>query len=142
MNIFTANDFGKIIIIHLGKGDDVLDEINIALKEKSIKYAVLVSAIGSLRQISLHAIADTNDNPTNIYSKFSSPIELGSAQGLVIDGQPHFHLCASDANTTYIGHMEKGCVVQYLAEFCLLEIKNLEIERKMDEFGISYITNI
>ena len=42
----------------------------------------------------------------------------------------------------YAGHMEPGCEVQYLAELAILELKDLPLTRKLDEFGISYIDTI
>ena len=70
-----------------------------------------------------------------------NPIELGSAQGLTINGEPHFHLTVSDSKRVYTGHMEPGCEVQYLAELAILELpKSFPLTRKLDEFGISYIS--
>ena len=47
-------------------------------------------------------------------------------------------MCIRDR--VYTGHMEPGCEVQYLAELAILELPELPLIRKSDEFGISYLT--
>lgn len=139
MRTFVTEKIGRIIIIHLSKGEDILTSVQSQIKQLNIQNAILVSAIGSLRCARLHAITTLEDLPTNQYFNYQSPIELGSAQGLIIDGEPHFHLTISDSERVYTGHMEPGCEVQYLAELAILELPEVPITRKNDEFGISYI---
>lgn len=140
MRTFTVEEIGRTIIIHLTKGDDILSCVQSEIDRLALKNGVLVSAIGSLRCAKLHAITTLEDLPTNEYYTYSSPIELGSAQGLIINGEPHFHLTISDLDRVYTGHMEAGCEVQYLAELVILELPGISIKRECDQFGISYIT--
>ncbi len=139
MRTFVTQKIGRVIIIHLTKGEDILTSVQSQLKQLNIRNGILVSAIGSLRCAKLHAITTLEDLPTNQYFTYQSPIELGNAQGLIIDGEPHFHLTVSDSDRVYTGHMESGCEVQYLAELAILELPEVSITRKNDEFGISYI---
>ncbi len=141
MRTFTTEKTGRTIIMHLTKGEDVLASVQTEIDRLGLKNGILVSAIGSLRCAKLHAITTLEDLPTNDYYGCSGPIELGSAQGLIINGEPHFHLTVSDSEKTYTGHMEPGCEVQYLAELAILELSELNIKRASDEFGISYITS-
>ncbi len=140
MNTFTTDKIGRIVVIHLKKGDDLLPSVQSELGRLGIKDGVLVSAIGSLRKASLHGIVTTEDLPTNEYYTYENPIELGNAQGLILNGEPHFHLTVTEPSGTFSGHMEPGCIVQYLAELVIIELPNLELTRKPDEFGISYIS--
>lgn len=140
MRTYSTDQLGRIIIIHLKKGENILENIQAEIKRLNIKNAVLISAIGSLRKANLHFITNTDDLAVNRFVTIERPIELASAQGLVIDGEPHFHLTISEPDGLYAGHMEPGCEVQYLAELALLEIKGIDLARQLDEFGISYIT--
>ena len=140
MFTFSTENIGRIVIIHLSKGEDILLSVKKELERLHLKNGILVSAIGSLRCAGVHAITTLEDLPTNKYFTYASPIELGSAQGLIIDGEPHFHLTISDADRVYTGHMEPGCEVQYMAELAILELPELPLIRKSDEFGISYLT--
>lgn len=142
MKTFLTNDLGRIVIIHLEKGDCVLESVNKELERLQIKNGILLSAIGSLRKATLHYIASTEDLALNKFLTIESPIELSSAQGLIINGEPHFHLTLSDPQHVYTGHMENGCEVQYLAELAILELTDLNLTRKLNEFGISYFDNI
>lgn len=139
MKSFTTNSYGRTIIIHLGKGEKILESLTAELKRLDVRYGILVSAIGSLRKACLHVITNTEDISVNKYITIEKPIELGAAQGLIIDGEPHFHINISEPDGVYAGHLEEGCEVQYLAEFAILELKDLDITRKTDAFGISYI---
>ena len=141
MRTFTTDKIGRTILIHLTKGDDLLSCVQSELRRLGVKNGILVSAIGSLRCAKLHSITTLEDLPTNEYYSYTDPIELGSAQGLIINGEPHFHLTVSDPGRVYTGHMEPGCEVQYLAELAILELPELSLTRKADEFGISYLAS-
>ncbi len=90
----------------------------------------------------MHVITNTDELSVNKYITIEKPIELGAAQGIIIDGEPHFHLIISEPDNMYAGHMEPGCEVQYLAELAILELKDLNLTRKLDKLGISYIDTI
>lgn len=139
MKSFIASNPGRILVIHLGKGEKVLESIKKELARYGIKNGVLLSAIGSLRKASFHYINNVDDLPENKYLNVESPIEMASLQGLVINGDPHFHITFSDLNRVYTGHLENGCEVQYLAEISIMEINEMNLTRKTDKFGISYI---
>ncbi len=142
MKTYTTNNFGRIVIMHLGKGERILESVQKEINRLGIRNGVLLSAIGSLRKATLHVITNTEELSVNQYITVEKPIELGSAQGIIIDGEPHFHLTISEPDKMYAGHMENGCEVQYLAELAILELNDLNLTRKLDEFGISYIDTI
>lgn len=142
MKSFTSAEYGRTIFMHLGKGDKLLESIQSELEKLDVKNAILLSTIGSLRKLSIHGIKTTEDLPTNEYINIENPIEIGAMQGFVLNGEPHFHIVCSDPEKTYVGHLENGSEVQYLAEISLIEIKDVNLIRKLDEFGIGYIDTI
>lgn len=142
MRTYHTDQLGKVVIIHLGKGENILESIQEEVHRLNIKNAVLLSAIGSLRKANLHFITNTDDLAANQFITVERPIELSAVQGLIIDGIPHFHLTISEPDGMYAGHMEPGCEVQYLAEIALLELKGTFLTRETDKFGISYITQV
>jgi predicted DNA-binding protein with PD1-like motif len=140
MKSFLSHDYGRIIVIHLGKGELLQESIAEELKRQGIKNAVLLSCIGSLRKLSMHIITTTKDMATNEFLTLEEPIEIGTMQGLVLNGEPHFHIvCSAPGNRNFAGHLENGCEIQYLAEISLLEVKDMALTRKLDAFGIGYI---
>ncbi|MGO5050040.1 PPC domain-containing DNA-binding protein [Dysosmobacter sp. Sow4_B12] len=143
MTNFVANEYGRLLVVHLRKGDLLLESIQKALDENGIKNAVLLSAIGSLRKLSMHIILDTEDNANNSFLVVEKPFELCAMQGLVLDGVPHFHMvCSAPGNESFCGHVEPGCEVQYLMEISLMEVKDMDLTRRKDEFGIDYIDKL
>ena len=135
---FTTDNLGKALIIHLTKGDLLLENIQAEVQRLGIRTGVIVSGIGSLRKLVIHYIASTNDDPDNEYLTIEAPLEIGSLQGIIVEGVPHLHIVCSDPDRAYIGHLEDGSEVQYLAEIMAFEVKDLDLIRKTDEFGIGY----
>ena len=71
------------------------------------------------------------------------PFELCAMQGLVLNGVPHFHMvCSAPGNESFCGHVEPGCEVQYLMEIALMEVKDMALTRRKDEFNIDYIDKL
>lgn len=126
-------------MIHLEKGEKLLESIQKKMDELEIKNGILLSAIGSMRKAALHIITNTEDQSVNEYITVEKPIELSAVQGIILDGEPHFHMVCSDPDRVYTGHLENGCEIQYLAEISIMEVKDLDLTRKFDSFGICYI---
>ncbi|MEH7117048.1 PPC domain-containing DNA-binding protein [Neobacillus vireti] len=141
-NIFFGEGIGRVIVINLSRGDKLLEGIRDRLREEGIKNAVLFGAVGSMQKLVYHL--PTSMGPTS-EDKFltiqgNGPIELGSLSGNVINGDPHMHIVAQDKEGTYIGHLEEGTEVLFLAEIIMAEIKDLNIHRVKNENGVVYLT--
>lgn len=139
--LFFGEGLGRVIVMNLGRGDLLLENIRDRMKEEGIKDAVLFGAVGSLQKLVYHL--PTSMGPTSndkfITVEGAGPIELGSLSGNVIDGEPHLHIVAQDKNGEYIGHLEEGTEVLFLGELIFAEIKGLNIHRTQDENGVAYL---
>ncbi|MFH5184047.1 PPC domain-containing DNA-binding protein [Paenibacillus sp. TAB 01] len=139
--LFFGEGIGRAIVINLSRGDLLLESIRDKMKEEGIRNAVLFGAVGSLQKLVYHL--PTSMGPTSddrfITVEGAGPIELGSLSGNVIDGDPHLHIVAQDRNGNYIGHLEEGTEVLFLAEIILAEIKGLNIHRVKNEHGVVYL---
>ena len=143
MKKFEFNQLGKIIAINLEPGDLVLESIKTELEASGVKNAVLVSALGSMCKLNYHVIGATTKQPQDLYRSIEAPVELGTMQGMVLNGAPHIHLVASTPDgVTHIGHLEPGCVVQYLIEMTFIEVKDMELYRDIDEYGIGHFAMV
>ncbi|WP_026699754.1 PPC domain-containing DNA-binding protein [Salibacterium aidingense] len=140
--MFFGEGFGRAIVINLEKGDKLLESIREKLKEENINNAVVYGAVGSMQKLVYHL--PTSMGPTSndkfITVQNSGPIELGALSGNVIDGEPHLHIVAQDREGNYIGHLEEGTEILFLAEIVLAEIKDLNIHRVKNEHGVVYLT--
>jgi predicted DNA-binding protein with PD1-like motif len=136
---FVGSEYGRYIIMHLAKGDLILESIRDEIKRLGVEYGVIVSGVGTASKIIYHRIASAADIPENEFIIREAPMEIGMLQGLIIEGVPHLHLVFSDLDECVAGHLENGCVTQYLMEIVIIELIGADLARAADEFGVSYI---
>lgn len=124
------------MLIHLTRGDDLHACIRDAVASAGIKTGIVTSGIGSLRKLHYHYIDATSDKPSDVFETIERPLELVSLQGIVLEGEPHLHLLATEAgHNAYAGHLEIGTEVQYLAEISVLEIEDMPLGRRSGQYG-------
>jgi predicted DNA-binding protein with PD1-like motif len=140
--VFSGKGLGRVIVLNLKRGDLLLESIRDHLKEEGVKNAALVSIVGSLKKLVYHRPLNFAMSAEDEFITVEEPMEIGSLMGSVINGQPHFHIVASDLEKTHVGHLEEGTTVLYLAEIVLCEIEGLNIERLMDEHKTAYFSEI
>lgn len=139
MKAFTGEGLGRIVVLNLQRGEKLLESIRNQLKELGIKDAVVLSAIGSLQKAVFHRVTGMEESPVDEYVTVEKPLELASLQGVVIDGEPHFHMVISDLEQAYTGHLEEDTTVLYLAEITLAEVKGISLQRKKNELNIAIL---
>ena len=100
--------FDKLIVVRMKNGSDVLAGLEEAVKREGIKNAVILSAIGSVTAYHVHVVDNATLPPKDAYLKESIPMDLGSAQGYVINGRVHCHVVLGDKRKTVAGHLEPG----------------------------------
>lgn len=139
MRTIISEGFGRIIILSFDRGEKLLEGIRNKLKQLGVKNAVLVSAIGTFQKARFHRILTTDIKPKDEVIEVDGPMELAAVDGVVADGEPHFHMVFQDMNRAYAAHLEEGSVVCYLAEIVLAEIKGVELARIRNEHGIALL---
>lgn len=140
MNAYIDQQTGKVIVIHLDRGDLLLESVETILGEYGIRNAILTSCIGTLNEVSMHFNSSTSAMPNDEFMQMQGAYEIGSMSGMVLDGRAHFHFVISNGGQGSIaGHVENGCVVQNLAEISLIELPNVDLVRKKNEFGVNSI---
>ncbi len=139
MRTIISKGFGRIIILSFDRGEKLRESIREKLRELGVKNAVLVSAIGTLEKARFHRIKNTNRLPEDEIFESNAPIELAAVDGIVADGEPHFHMVFQDLDRAYAAHLEDGSVVCYLAEIVLAELKSVELTRVRNQDGIALL---
>lgn len=129
METILGKGFGRILVISFKRGELLLEGIKEKISEYDIKNAVLVSGIGTLEKAVFHRVNSFDEIPDNEFITIEEPIELSTIQGIIANGEPHFHVVFSDLDKTYSGHLEDGCIVEYLAEIVIAEILDAKMER-------------
>ena len=137
MEVFPGGRLGEVIALRLDQGEDVLGALEALAKERDIHTGVVLSGIGTLDQACLHHITHTGYPSIDQFVQYDGPIELLSVQGLIADYLPHLHTCISIKEQTYMGHLEPGCRVLYLAEFAVARLEGVRLRREANpETGI------
>jgi predicted DNA-binding protein with PD1-like motif len=130
MQVFPGGEIAEIVTLRLDKGEDVLASVESVARERGIHTGVVISGIGTLYEARLHHITHTGFPPRNEFVTCEGPIELLSIDGIVADFVPHLHTCISIKDQTYMGHMEPGCRVLYLAEIAIARLEGVRLTRK------------
>jgi predicted DNA-binding protein with PD1-like motif len=133
MRYFSGISIGRVFILELVRGEKIIESIRELLEKEGIKNAYIASAIGSIGKLCFHR--PTSRAPVTEDENLSllEPFEIGGIMGTVIDGVEHLHFSAASKESVQIGHLEPGTEVLYLTEIVLIELKNLNLERKMTE---------
>lgn len=136
MKTYAYEKYGRIIVMHLGRGEKVLEAITNECARLGVKNAVLLSCIGSLQHAQFHIITTADARASDAVLILDAPMEISAVQGIIADGKPHFHMVISDPDRVYTGHMEENCETQYLMEISIMEVLDADLTRRMDENGI------
>jgi len=139
MRTIVCEKLGRIVILSFDRGERLREGIREKLKELGIRNAVLLSAIGTLERARFHRIKHTNRQAEDEIFEVDAPVELASIDGVVADGEPHFHMVFQDLSRAYAAHLEDGSVVCYLAEIVLAELKGVELTRVRNENGVALL---
>lgn len=125
----------KFWVVRIDPGEDVLISIKKFIKDNDIKQGVVVMGYGTLGKISLHWVTHNRWPPENKYNQWEGGIEIMSINGMIVDGEPHIHITASDHNGAYGGHLEEGCEVYVLCEVGIVEVEGAKMTREMVSIG-------
>lgn len=129
MEIFPGGKVAEVVALRLDQGEDLLASIEEAARRLDIHTGVVISGIGTLDRARLHHITTTGYPSVNAFPTYEGPIELLSVQGIIADYVPHLHTCISIREQTYMGHLEPGCRVLYLAEIAIARLEGVRLRR-------------
>ncbi len=133
MNIIASSAATELIVLGLAPGELLLESIQRAVVEKDIRNGVVVSGIGTLKNLRMHYILHTDFPATDEIVNIVKPLELVNVSGAIADGEPHLHVTVScGQNEVWSGHLEEGSVVGYLAEVAILKCNDLQMVRCPD----------
>lgn len=130
MELVAGGSIAEVLAVRLDQGEDVLDSLSAIAREHDIHTGVVISGIGTLDRARLHHITHTGYPSTDAFVEYEGPIELLSIDGIIADHVPHLHTCISIKETTYMGHLEPGCRVLYLAEIAIARLEGMRLCRK------------
>ncbi len=136
---------GRVWVTRLLPGDELGQAIIRVMQEAKVERAVVVSAVGSLRDVVLRAAKDGAQLPvtperTNTV-RIAGPFELLSLQGMIVPGEqgPFCHLhpaLGAEDGSVWGGHLLHGTVFSTV-ELVLGELVGFTVvKRHSEETGL------
>jgi len=137
---------GRIIVARLKPRSDLQESLQDIASKEGIEAGVILSGVGLLGEAQLRnckslpeAFPITDANRT--FLSFRRPLEILSVSGNIsrAEGRPlvHAHICVSYVEggviTVVGGHLLGGCTVYGFAEIVIMELKDIEMEKRLDE---------
>jgi len=104
-----SGQFERIVVLRFKYQADLLDGIEKMVKEQKIRNAVILAGAGSVRNYHVHSVSNRTFPSKNIYVKDpTSPADIVSMNGYVINGRIHAHMTMTNENHAFGGHLEPG----------------------------------
>jgi predicted DNA-binding protein with PD1-like motif len=99
--------FQRIVVLRFKYQTDLLKAFEKMVKEQNIRNAVILSGIGSVRNYHIHSVSNRTFPSKNVFVKDpSTPADIVSMNGYIIDGRIHCHMTMTDENKAFGGHLE------------------------------------
>lgn len=122
MNYFTADGFGRVLVIRGRRGERVHELIETTMKEAGILNGVVVSGVATFQKINYHHVRDAASDPFDEIRSNDGAFEVNAIQGLILNGEAHLHAAAQDHCTTIVAHLERDTEILYVAEIVVAEL--------------------
>jgi predicted DNA-binding protein with PD1-like motif len=107
-----SGQFDRVLILRFKYQTDLLAGLESMVKKEKIRNAVILSGIGSVRGYHFHVVSNRTFPSKNIHVKDpTTPADLVSMNGYVIDGRVHAHMTLANADKAFGGHLEAGTEV-------------------------------
>ena len=101
--------FDRVVILRFKYQTDLLAGMEKMVKEQHIRNAVILSAIGSVRNYQVHAVSNRTFPSRDTFTKdATAPADIVGMNGYVINGQIHAHMTMANPEKAFGGHLEPG----------------------------------
>lgn len=112
----------------LSPGQDLYNSIEMFVQDRKIEAGCVLSAVGSLTQVTLRFANQ------EIHNEKKGHFEIVSITGTVSIHGSHIHISVSDGQgRTFGGHLVRGCIVYTTAEVVILELDDVVYKREFAE---------
>jgi predicted DNA-binding protein with PD1-like motif len=104
--------FERVVVLRFKHQADLLAGLERMVKEKNIRNAVIIAAIGSVRSYHIHVVSNRTFPSKNLFIKNpEASADITNMSGYVIDGQLHPHITLATDKQAFGGHLEAGTEV-------------------------------
>jgi uncharacterized protein len=143
---YAVGNMGRVVVIRLAPGDDIMESLVAIARECDIKQSVIIGGAASLSTAELRNVRTYPDefpitDPNRVFSTFDGPLELLSISGNISrleNDDPYIHCHAvisvgkPDA-LAFGGHLLPGTRVFSTAELSMVEVTGCSMLRRFDD---------
>lgn len=122
----------RLHAVRLRNGEHIKEAIEKLVAEQAFSSATIVSAVGSLRLVTMR-MAGAKPDMQDIRT-LQGPFEIVSLIGTISADRVHLHIAVSDSEGKVIGgHLKEGSVVETTVELVIAEENTLRFGGELDE---------
>jgi uncharacterized protein len=105
----VSGQFARVLVLRFKYQADLLAGLESMVKQHKIRNGVILAGAGSVRNYHIHAVSNRTFPSKNTYTKDpSTPADIISMNGYIINGQVHAHMTMSNSEHAFGGHLEPG----------------------------------
>ena len=103
------SQFDRVLILRFKYQTDLLAGMEKMVKEQHIRNAVILNAIGSVRNYQVHVVSNRTFPSKDMFTKdASAQADIVGMNGYVINGAIHAHMTLANTEKAFGGHLEPG----------------------------------
>ena len=140
----SCGKLGKVLPITLPPGKDLFESLKTACKENGIRYAAILSTVGSVRQLTVEGVVASKDSKTGTQfgppKVIPGPLQLMSLEGIIYESEKgemdaHVHGVFVDPDgVIHSGHLiEGGSPIATRLVTVLGEIAGVKVVERLDK---------
>lgn len=97
----------RVVVLRFKYDTDLRAELEKMVKQEKIQNAIILSAIGSVRNYQVHQVGNRELPPKDIFVKDpTAPADIIGMSGAVINGRVHAHITLANQEKAFGGHLE------------------------------------
>lgn len=110
-----------MILISIQPGQEVIETVAQALKERGIQDGAIVSLVGAIDSCCISNMPK-DDAKSDILTEYFQPFEI-SGTGEIKDGKPHIHcILGREGDTALAGHLHWARVESWFVRVYVVEL--------------------
>ena len=97
----------RVVVLRFKYNTDLRAELERMVKQEKIQNAVILSAIGSVRNYQVHQVENLELPPKDSFVKdAAAPADIIGMSGAVLHGRVHAHITLANQEKAFGGHLE------------------------------------
>ncbi len=107
-----SGNLKRVVVLRFKYGTDLLAGLQQMVRQEKIRNAVILSAVGSVRNFQVHQVGNGDLPPKDVFVKNpAAPADIISMSGVVINGRVHPHITLANPDKAFGGHLEADTTV-------------------------------